>query len=106
AANSGDEGPAAQPEAVPPEKRPGKLKYSWPAAKEHFRKVFFERGEFRHDDIDSGWQTQADLEREVQEFLEKHDNKEPSEGQTRTYVSQWLVEWRAVLKNGTKADEG
>jgi hypothetical protein len=74
-----------------PDNRPkkgAKPQYDWPDVKQFIYKTMNERGEFRDWDVD--WKSQAELEREVMQYL---DNR-PSESTVRRRVTEALRIWR------------
>lgn len=78
----------------PHSRRGPKPKYLWPDAEAHALKLLQERGEFRELDTGSGWQGQADLEREVLAFMVHNDGREPTESLVRQHVAAVIDRWR------------
>jgi hypothetical protein len=84
--------PAMQ--AAPParcERRGRTPKYDREDAVAFMEQTLKKRGPFRPKwDTESGWTCQADLERELADYMEKHYGRAPAESTIRSYVTEFL----------------
>jgi hypothetical protein len=72
-------------------KRAGKSRYDWEDVAEFIRNLLKENGELRPWDVGSEWQGQADVERAVTDYMEKHGGA-PAESTVRLHVRKILTE--------------
>jgi hypothetical protein len=86
-------GTDSKTEAQPPAKakRADRSRFDWEDVAEFVRKLLKEDGEFRPWDIGSGWQGQADVERAVIAYMEKHHGGAPAESTVRLHVRTILT---------------
>jgi hypothetical protein len=68
-------------------------RYDWPDVEQFVLKTLSELGDFCEWDIGNGWACQADLERAVLEYMEKHGGA-PAESTVRSRVALMYQRWR------------
>jgi hypothetical protein len=75
-------------------KRSGrKPKFDWDDAKAFAQQEWNKRGPFNN--VDTGWKSNADLERLVADYMSRHDDKgEPSTSVLKEHVSAWVLEFQ------------
>lgn len=77
-------------------KRGAKPKYDWPGIEQFVTQLMTERGEFIEWDAGSGWQSKADLERAVLDYVvNRLKQDEPATSTLRDRVTAMLARWRA-----------
>jgi hypothetical protein len=77
-----------------PKKRGRPLKYPWAEMRAKAFLLMDYHGDFTSDD--PHWDAQACLEKELMKFCERQVSREPSLSQLRSYIANWLKEWRSV----------
>jgi hypothetical protein len=77
----------------PGNRRGAPMQHDWPDAKNYALNLLHDRGGFREWD-NGDWKCQADLERDVLNYMERTTGKGPGESTIRAKVKEWLTEWR------------